>query len=234
MTLAEARAISLAVTVAKITGSWMLDLIWMDRNIWALILAVESEWGRLAAIGKDFGKAHVRQGSPSREQRATKGARKICPAWAKEIVKMIKRTSGSSDDFDGGFFYDVGVSVGAGGYNYQEDTMLVQYFIKWIAEKNHEYYGDPPESGIAGLKVDGIVGPKTLAAIRRYQEVGGIISVALIRDGRVDPGEATIVTANKDFFASYPNLDPSAPGTWPPPPPLLAAALARVANQQSS
>jgi hypothetical protein len=33
-------------------GEWMLDLIWMDPKSWALILAVESEWGRLAAMKK--------------------------------------------------------------------------------------------------------------------------------------------------------------------------------------
>jgi hypothetical protein len=145
---------------------------------------------------------------------------------------MIHRNLVDPDDLDS-FFYDVSVSVGAGGYNNQEDTMLVQYFIKWVTVKNHESFGDPPESGIAGLKVDGIVGPKTLEAIRRYQEVGGPFGAHLLRDGRVDPGELTIVTLNKDFFAYYPNLDPSGPGAWPPPPPLLAGALAR-ASQQSA
>lgn len=37
-------------------GEWLLDLIWMDKASWAIMLAVESEWGNKAAIMEDFGK----------------------------------------------------------------------------------------------------------------------------------------------------------------------------------
>jgi hypothetical protein len=142
------------------------------------------------------------------------------------------------DDSGTDWFYDVGVSVGAGGYNYQEDTMLVQYFIKWIAVGDHVSVGARADIGVAALAIDGIVGPETLTAILKYQQVAplapGIAANKLITDGRVDPSEATIVALNNDFFTFYPNLDPGAPGTWFPPPPLLAAALARVAGSSAA
>ena len=136
---------------------------------------------------------------------------------------MIQRR----DFVDGsGFLYDVGVSVGAGGYNYQEDLMLVQYFMCNIALVGL-IKGDPTFSDLL-IDVDGIIGPETLKAIRTYQLANPQI---IIPDGRVDPHEVTICALNDDFFAAFPNLDHGAPGTWPPPPPLLAAALARVAAQ---
>jgi|ERR1019366_5744386 hypothetical protein len=81
---------------------------------------------------------------------------------------MIQKTL---DDSGTDWFYDVGVSVGAGGYNYQEDTMLVQYFIKWIAVGDHVSVGARADMGVAALGIDGIVGPETLTAILKYQQV---------------------------------------------------------------
>jgi peptidoglycan hydrolase-like protein with peptidoglycan-binding domain len=141
---------------------------------------------------------------------------------------MIQRSN--YKDGSSGFYYDVGVSVGAGGYNYQEDTMLVQYFMHWIAIKG-SIKGDldPSEVGALALKVDGIVGPKTLTAIYVYQGVNG-----LTLDGRVDPSQVTILWLNDDFQSAWPYVDPAMPAAWPAAPPLLAAALARVASSAAT
>jgi peptidoglycan hydrolase-like protein with peptidoglycan-binding domain len=122
--------------------------------------------------------------------------------------------------------YDVGVSVGAGGYNYQEDTMLVQYFLHWVAMM-HVVKGDAgPGWAPLVLDVDGLVGPKTLTAIWAYQAFRH-----LTLDGRVDPTESTILSLNCDFFDAFPGIDSNAPHTWPVQPPLLMNALVRVALQ---
>ena len=155
----------------------------------------------------------------------------LLPSGAKEMIQMIQKTIGTFRDVISGnisnaFIYDVGVSVGAGGYNHQEDTMLVQYFLMWIGVKTVEKNALGLAT-LAQLQMDGIVGPMTLQAIRTYQGYRAGLTV----DGRVDPGESTIMQLNVDFFFEYPNVDPSGPLTWPPYPPLLAAALARVAAQ---
>jgi hypothetical protein len=134
---------------------------------------------------------------------------------------MIQRTP---DVTGTDFIYDVGVSVGAGGYNYKEDTMLVQYFMCHIALVA-SLKGDSTFADLS-IMVDGIVGPDTLKAIRTYQD-----DKCYYTDGRVDPSQEAIVNLNNDFRNAYPNLDPHTPATWPAPPPLLAAALARIAAQ---
>jgi hypothetical protein len=40
----------------KEQGEWLLDLIWMDRQTQAIILAVESEWWKLNAVREDSAK----------------------------------------------------------------------------------------------------------------------------------------------------------------------------------
>jgi peptidoglycan hydrolase-like protein with peptidoglycan-binding domain len=116
--------------------------------------------------------------------------------------------------------YDVGASVGAGGYNDMEDTMLVQYFMHWYAMWLMDHRDTAP--GLF-VRVDGLVGPKTREAIRTYQRLNGFPA-----DGRVDPGARTIIYLNADFDTCFPNLNSGAPTTWPTPPPLLAAALNRA------
>lgn len=64
-------------------------------------------------------------------------------------------------------------AVGHGAPNHREDVRLVQTLLNGISA------GEGPQSH---LRVDGICGPLTVAAIRRYQSVRtGIV------DGRVDP-----------------------------------------------
>jgi len=68
-------------------------------------------------------------------------------------------------------------SVGEGGRNVRQDVGVVQYLLNVVRRR----------SGAEPLAIDGIVGPKTLAAIREFQQ-----SNSLVVDGRVDPGQATI------------------------------------------
>ena len=35
-------------------GEWLLDLLWMDKKDWRIVLAVESEWGNQGEIESDF------------------------------------------------------------------------------------------------------------------------------------------------------------------------------------
>lgn len=69
--------------------------------------------------------------------------------------------------------------VGAGGRNLQLDVVTVQYLLNCVPVGKG---GPVPE-----LAVDGLVGPKTIQAIRKFQ------TTAFGRaDGRVDPGGRTI------------------------------------------
>ncbi len=62
-------------------------------------------------------------------------------------------------------------SVGAGGQNNKADTKFVQMLLNdWLGRKKKPL-----------LKVDGLVGPKTLGAIKEFQSTNGLIA-----DGRVD------------------------------------------------
>jgi peptidoglycan hydrolase-like protein with peptidoglycan-binding domain len=68
-------------------------------------------------------------------------------------------------------------SVGRGGANRADDTRLVQRLLNDARAATNA----------ALLAVDGIVGPKTTAAIEEYQRKN-----ALPTDGRVDPGGPTL------------------------------------------
>lgn len=68
-------------------------------------------------------------------------------------------------------------SVGVGGANQPVDVMTVQYLLNCVPAVQ----GGPPEE----LAVDGLVGPKTVAAIRRFQ--GAQFGWG---DGRVDAEKA--------------------------------------------
>lgn len=63
-------------------------------------------------------------------------------------------------------------SVGASGVNRRDDTSLVQFLLNDWRERN----------GRGPVAQDGLVGPKTIAAIRDFQN-----TVTHIVDGRVDP-----------------------------------------------
>ena len=67
-------------------------------------------------------------------------------------------------------------SVGRGGYNNKSDVRIIQRLLN-----------EATPTGQGPLAVDGIVGPKTIAAIQSFQKVaGGVV------DGRVDPHGPTI------------------------------------------
>jgi len=72
-------------------------------------------------------------------------------------------------------------SVGEGGRNDRQDVGTVQFLLNVVRKR----------AGAVPLAVDGIVGPKTLAAISEFQQ-----SNSLVVDGRVDPGNATIRMLN--------------------------------------
>lgn len=68
-------------------------------------------------------------------------------------------------------------SVGPGGRNDRADTKFVQMMLNdWLGRQ-----------GKTLLKVDGLVGPKTSAAILSFQKANGTVA-----DGRVDPAGPTI------------------------------------------
>src|SRR5262245_962938 len=71
-------------------------------------------------------------------------------------------------------------SVGLQGRNKPEDVVLVQELINAVPGN----MGGPPSP----IDVDGLVGPQTIGAIRRFQ-----VKVFGAGDGRVDPNGQTIV-----------------------------------------
>jgi len=81
-------------------------------------------------------------------------------------------------------------SVGAGGRNVSHDVVTVQYLLNCVPAGQ----GGPfPE-----LAVDGMVGPKTIGAIRTVQATRFGHA-----DGRVDPGARTIQMLQS--YDPYPN-----------------------------
>lgn len=77
-------------------------------------------------------------------------------------------------------------SVGAGGVNRQQDVRTVQELLN----KVFPGWGGPEEK----LAVDGLVGPKTIGAIRRFQQAQ--LGTIFTPDGRVDPGHRTLHRLN--------------------------------------
>lgn len=97
-------------------------------------------------------------------------------------------------------------SVGSYGVNLTLDTLTVQFLLNCVPVG---------EAGpIEELVMDGIVGPKTIGAIIRFQQ--GHLGFA---DGRVDPenrGGMTIVELNKfDPTPDAPPISPQTPPTVP-------------------
>jgi peptidoglycan hydrolase-like protein with peptidoglycan-binding domain len=111
--------------------------------------------------------------------------------------------------------------------NKRDDVMLVQYLLKRVYEQGHNCnpqlggntWGDPHVS-IAGLKIDGLYGPRTASAIQQFQLELRRNGNSIATDGRVDPeiGEEatssisktgyTISWLNKYFWVLYPTLAP--------------------------
>jgi hypothetical protein len=87
------------------------------------------------------------------------------------------------------FFYNVDSAVGSGCPNHREDVLLVQHFLVTI-NNNPNVFSPPfpplPLSPGEILKVDGIVGPITLRAIKHFQEVGKSRGNNIATDGRID------------------------------------------------
>ena len=75
-------------------------------------------------------------------------------------------------------------SVGQGGINRKEDVFLVQRLL-------NDAIG---ATGQPLLKIDGLAGPKTVAAIKRRQQSAGTPM-----DGRVDPHGPTFKKLVNDF-----------------------------------
>jgi hypothetical protein len=94
-------------------------------------------------------------------------------------------------------------SVGRGGRNFPaSDVMTVQYLLNCVPATQG---GPSPE-----LVVDGAAGPKTIAAIEKYQR-----AIAGACDGRVDPGGATLRALQaRDPYPNQP-LGPAAAKTAP-------------------
>lgn len=96
--------------------------------------------------------------------------------WPKGIVPF--EFEGSLDGYKSPF--DIAASVGVGGTNASADVKRVQELLNRF---------DPADGGpMPRLVVDGYIGPKTVAAINKFQTAhfGW-------QDGRVDPGGPTIV-----------------------------------------
>ena len=96
--------------------------------------------------------------------------------------------------------FRISASVGKEGKNEPRDVVLIQVFLNQI----------PPENGgaEAELKVDGLMGPSTQAAIDKFQHHHQLGS-----DGRIDPNGKIMVKLNELISAT---LSPPSP-----PPPVL-------------
>ena len=103
----------------------------------------------------------------------------------------------------------LGASVGQGGLNKSADVMTVQFLLNCVPVSQ----GGPPKE----LAVDGLVGPKTVLAIRQFQttQFGWC-------DGRVDPeqyGGTTIVALNTfDPVPDSPPIEPTPAPKFPSQP----------------
>lgn len=71
----------------------------------------------------------------------------------------------------------ISASVGKGGVNLRNDTLRIQEALNIFRQQQN----------LTLLKVDGIVGPKTIAAITHFQQ-----SHTRIVDGRIDPRGPTL------------------------------------------
>lgn len=80
-------------------------------------------------------------------------------------------------------------SVGAGGTNRPDDARTIQSALNEVPNAK----GGPSPA----LKVDGIVGPKTIAGIRRFQQAHGTVV-----DARIDPTGRTLTALNRELGAS--------------------------------
>jgi len=80
----------------------------------------------------------------------------------------------------------ISASVGLSGINRKDDSIAVQELLNRV----------PPDQGgpVPLLGVDGLPWQKTIAAIKHFQKVRGILKVP---DGRVDPNGPTLKALNE-------------------------------------
>lgn len=100
--------------------------------------------------------------------------------------------------------------VGNGGANRADDTFAVQTALNAVPVP----LGGPE----APLKVDGKVGPRTIAAIRRFQQYW-----TKVIDGRVDPGGPTVQALNNLAGVPLPHKPKQGPAAAPAAPPKRTA-----------
>jgi hypothetical protein len=130
--------------------------------------------------------------------------------------------------YDRDFFYNVTMAVGPLGTapNRRDDVMLVQYFLKAIADYSKKFATylpftagkwSPPETGKPFL-VDGWMGSDTAAWIKSYQDAVAKPGYGILVDGRIDRALGisgsishtvyTILWLNQDFLsAQRPKFD---------------------------
>lgn len=80
-------------------------------------------------------------------------------------------------------------SVGQGGFNIKADVLKIQHLLNLIAPEDG---GPPAIPGGQGLKEDGLIGPKTIGAIKAFQ-----LRQQTGKDGRVDPNGPTLKRLNE-------------------------------------
>jgi len=107
-------------------------------------------------------------------------------------------------------FYNVDSAVGVGCPNHREDVLLVQHFLVTINNNPNVFSPPFPPLPLAPgeiFKVDGIVGPITLRAIKHFQEVGQARGNSISNDGRIDKatGSGTGTTSNTQFTIIFLN-----------------------------
>lgn len=113
----------------------------------------------------------------------------------------------------------ISASVGQGGANKKDDVFKIQYGLDQV----------PPVDGgpSTPLKVDGLCGPKTIAAIREFQKKHFGWAGC---DGRIDPGKQTLAMLNakrQTWIKPYLPLDLAADG-W-----LLSNLLRHIPHTRS-
>lgn len=105
-----------------------------------------------------------------------------------EVEMLVRANTGSACiayRFEGGLTaWKIKKSVGQGGFNQKEDVLTIQRLLNLIAVTD----GGP----MPPLAEDGLIGPKTLGAIRTFQQFHQVAS-----DGRVAPGGPTLKKMNE-------------------------------------
>ena len=139
---------------------------------------------------------------------------------------------------NGLIFMKIGHSVGKGGSNRHDDVLLIQFLL------NVAHLDTPNTFSLPGLlSMDGICGPKTLAAILDYQtsksnngfplfKVDGLVS-ATNQAGFIGPqsvGFSTLYSLNWDFIQAAPRTNFGALGLYMSIEPLYSTIILPLRN----